>query len=158
MSPPRLLVDAAGMDDLDALLALEQLCYSHPWTARNFETELASPERGRVVALRDPLLLQAAERGIQAYCSFQVVVDELHILNLTVAPALRRRGIGRWLLDLAQDLGRRRGARQAFLEVRSGNQAALGLYRSAGFEYLNTRPAYYSRPREDAIVLHKTDP
>ena len=74
-------------------------------------------------------------------------------MNLAVAPEWRRRGLGRFLLRLARDLGARRGAREAWLEVRSGNRPALALYESLGFAEAGRRQGYYSRPREDALLL-----
>ena len=74
-------------------------------------------------------------------------------MNLTVTPEGRGRGLGRFLLRLAKDLATRRGAREAFLEVRESNLAARALYRSAGFSEVGRRPGYYTRPREDALLL-----
>jgi ribosomal-protein-alanine N-acetyltransferase len=85
-----------------------------------------------------------------------VVADEMHLMNLTVAPAHRGQGLGRFLLDLALTLAARRGGETAWLEVRDGNAAALALYRTAGFEVAGRRPGYYSRPREDALLLRRT--
>jgi [ribosomal protein S18]-alanine N-acetyltransferase len=156
MSRLCLLVDAATEDDLPALLTLERLCHTHPWTEQNFVGEIADPERGRLLALRDLARVGEADRGLRGYCAFQVVVDEMHLVNLVVTPGLRRQGHGRWLLDLALELGGRRGAKAAFLEVRASNEAALALYEAAGFSYLFTRRDYYARPREDAVVLRKS--
>jgi ribosomal protein S18 acetylase RimI-like enzyme len=77
----------------------------------------------------------------------------MHVMNLTVAPELRGRGLGRFLLGLARDLAVRRGALEAYLEVREGNRAARALYRSAGFSEVGRRPGYYTRPPEDALIL-----
>jgi ribosomal-protein-alanine N-acetyltransferase len=151
-----LVVEAAQDTDAEALAALEERCYTHPWTVRHFRDEIARPGRGRVVVLREPRAADDAERGIRAYFAFQVVADEMHLLNLAVAPELRGRGWARWLLRLALVLGRRRGARRALLEVRRSNQPALALYRTAGFRELSVRRNYYRRPQEDALVLEKS--
>jgi ribosomal-protein-alanine N-acetyltransferase len=94
---------------------------------------------------------------IVAYCIAQVVVDELHVHNLLVAPRARGRGLGKRLLALVLDIAARRGARLALLEVRQGNWAALHLYRSLGFTPVGLRRDYYEHPREDALVLRKPD-
>ena len=103
--------------------------------------------------LREPPGAPDRERTLLAFCSFQVVLDELHILDFAVLPERRRQGLGRRLLRRVLELGARRGARVALLEVRSSNQAALGLYRSAGFEVAGVRRGYYSNPSEDALLL-----
>jgi len=143
-----LFVERARTADLEDLLALEERAYSHPWTRRNFEGELASPHA--VV-----LVLRAGGGGLRGYCAFRVVAGEMHLMNLTVDPEVRRRGLGRFLLDLALDLAGRRGAEASFLEVRAGNREAAGLYRTAGFAEVGRRKDYYNRPREDALLLRR---
>lgn len=150
---PPLFVDVASAADLPALLELENRSYSHPWTRRNFEGELAAGQRSVFVVLRAASWASAPDRGLRGYCVFQVVAGEMHIMNLTVAPEGRGQGLGRFLLRLAKDLAARRGAREAFLEVRESNLAARALYRSAGFSEVGRRPGYYTRPQEDALLL-----
>ena len=150
---PALVVEAATRDDLDALIDLERRSYGHPWTRANFEGELAIGEQGWLLVLREAAACSDPERGIRGYCALQVYAGEMHILNLAVAPEWRRRGLGRFLLRLARDMGVRRGASEAFLEVRDGNLPALALYLSQGFTEVGRRPGYYSRPREDALLL-----
>lgn len=147
----------ADEGDLAALVALERECFSHPWTPRQFREEMGDHGRGRLVVLRRPYERDDPGRGIVAYCAFHVVVDELEVLNLAVRPAERGWGTARRLLSLVLDMGARRGARTALLEVRQSNSRALQLYRSFGFQVVATRRGYYSSPREDALVLRKGD-
>jgi ribosomal-protein-alanine N-acetyltransferase len=116
---------------------------------------MADPARGRLVVLRRPD--EQEHRGIVAYGAYEVALDEMHIHTLAVAPSHRRRGLGRRLLARVLDLGARRGALSALLEVRQSNWPALALYRSFGFETLYLRRDYYDHPREDALVLRKPD-
>lgn len=149
------VLEAAGIKDLPALLAIEQQSFTHPWTLCNFEEAMRHPERGRVLVLRAPFEPGNAGRGILAYCAFQVVLDEVYLHDLAVHPAHRGRGLGGRLMRLTLDLAVRRGARTALLEVRPSNGAALRLYRSLGFESIGMRRDYYTDPREDALVLRK---
>jgi len=109
------------------------------------------------VVVRAPLVT-AATGDIAAYCALRVVADEMELLSLAVAPAWRRQGLGRWLTRLALALGARKGARTAFLEVRSGNGPARRLYASLGLEEKGRRVGYYKDPAEDAIVLARALP
>lgn len=156
MRGPALFVDEAGLADVEALTALERLCYTHPWSSHHFRDELGSERAGAVLVLRAPFAAGDPGRGIRAYCAFRLVFDELHVLNLAVAPEYRRQGHGRWLLELALRIGAGRGARRALLEARRSNEEALALYRTMGFEVVSIRRNYYESPREDAIVLEKT--
>jgi ribosomal-protein-alanine N-acetyltransferase len=153
----RLWLDAASVDDLDAIVDLERRSFTHPWSARHFKDAMRSPPRSRVMVLREPFAAEDARRGICAYSVVQAVADEMHVHNLAVDPSYRRRGVGRLLMELVLDWGRRRGARKAFLEVRPSNAAALALYRSLGFRTLSLRRRYYQHPIEDALVLEKPD-
>jgi len=153
VSRPPLVLEAATEDDVEPLVELERRCHSHPWSARNFREELVDPARGRLIVLRAPFDPAAPGRGIVAYCAYQVVAGEMHLLNLTVAPDLRRGGLGGILLRRALEQGARRGAERAFLEVRRSNRAALLLYERHGFVTTAVRRDYYADPREDALLL-----
>jgi ribosomal-protein-alanine N-acetyltransferase len=155
VSAAGLVLERAGDEDLDALVTLERRCFSHPWTPRNFQDEIAG--RGRVVVLRAPPAATSAARGIVAYCVYHVVADEMHVLNLAVHAEHRGRGLARRLLALCFSFGARQGARRALLEVRQSNRAAQRLYSSMGFAQVSVRRNYYSHPREDAMVLEKGD-
>jgi ribosomal-protein-alanine N-acetyltransferase len=157
MTDPPFALEAAEDDDVPALVALERLCFSQPWTARNFRDAMADRERGLVLVLRGAAPPDDAGRGLLAYCSFQTVVDEMHIHNLAVHPARQGRGLGRRLLELSLAVGARRGAERALLEVRQSNWAAQRLYRSLGFQGVAVRRGYYTQPAEDALILEKRD-
>lgn len=148
-----LYLDAATADDLPALVEIERRSFTHPWTEANFREAVADPSRVSTVALREARGAQGST--LVAYCVYQVVADEMHILDLAVDPGHRRQGRARWLLGYALDSARRRGAERAFLEVRRSNEAALALYRSLGFRILAERRQYYREPGEDALVLEK---
>ena len=146
-------VEAAGHDDVEALTSVERRCYTHPWTPRGFREALRRGEQGRVLVARG--FEGGLERGIQAYCVVEMVVDEVHVHNLAVRPESRGSGLARVLLRLALGLAEKRGARVAILEVRESNRPAIELYRSMGFVPVASRRNYYSQPTEDALVLRK---
>jgi ribosomal-protein-alanine N-acetyltransferase len=106
--------------------------------------------------LSDPnglLLVAAGEGEIVGLFSGWLIVDELEIDNVVVAPAYRRQGIGRRLIDEALNAAQERGARSAILEVRASNEAALRLYKNLGFVVVGQRPAYYRNPIEVALLF-----
>jgi ribosomal-protein-alanine N-acetyltransferase len=155
---PAAFVEPAGPDDLEALVALERTCFSHPWTPRNFTSAMADPPRNRVVVLRVPHPGDDPHRGIAAYCVYELAAGEMHVHNLAVHPGVRRGGLGRLLMDVVLQVGAHQGARAALLEVRRSNHAARRLYESLGFSDLGTRRNYYSHPTEDAVVMQKSLP
>jgi ribosomal-protein-alanine N-acetyltransferase len=142
-------LERATAEDVEALVALEAVCHSHPWTPDQMQQEVGYGRPGAVLVLRG-----RQPRGtIRALCVYRVVADEMHILDVAVAPEVRRRGLARWLLGVSMRMAARTGARRALLEVRESNAEARALYESLGFRPLGRRRDYYTRPREDAWVL-----
>lgn len=82
--------------------------------------------------------------------------DDAELIRIAVDTACRRQGIGEQLLDDLLREVRKREIHDIFLEVRSGNEAAIGLYTKAGFVSVGVRRGYYSNPTEDAIIMRYT--
>ena len=141
---PRLVPMAQG--DLDAVMAVESVIYSHPWTRGNFADSLRAGYECRVLRLGPQLL---------GYFVLMVAAGEAHLLNLSIAVAHQRAGHGTALLAQAAELARNLGARSLFLEVRPSNRAAQALYTRFGFRRVAIRRGYYPAHtgREDALVL-----
>ena len=133
--------------DLEGILALDALCFHRPWTREEYERELADPARCYLYVAR------SLDRAIVAYCSFWRIFDEVHINNFAVHPAWRRQGVGRALLAHVLAEAAAFGAPRATLEVRVSNLPAIGLYEAGGFVAAGRRPAYYTHPIEDALIL-----
>lgn len=133
--------------DLDEIVAIERAAFSNPWTRDMYVRELQNPDVSFLYVLRIP------GDGIVAFCSFWLVLDELHINNLAVRGEFRGRGAGTALLEHVLQAGASRGADRATLEVRRSNAPALRLYERLGFTVAATRPNYYVSPPEDALIL-----
>ena len=138
--------------DLDAVLAIEAESFTSPWTREMYVAELAN------VGVSFCYLARDAARQTVGFCSFWRVLDELHVNNLAVAQAYRRRGIGTALMTFVLNEGTRLGAHRATLEVRRSNEAARQLYERLGFLAAGVRRAYYTNPIEDALVLWRERP
>ena len=135
--------------DLDDIIAIEQAAFSNPWTRDMYVRELGNPDVSFLYVLRVP------GTGVVAFCSFWLVLDEVHINNLAVRGDFRGQGLGTVLLGHVIEAGARRGADRATLEVRRSNAPARRLYERLGFEVAATRPNYYVSPPEDALILWK---
>ena len=150
------MTDAVTIDrldpeaDLDAIVEIERASFSMPWTAEMFRWELRNTDVSATYVLR------TADRTIAAFCCVWTVLDELHINNVAVRPALRRRGFAATLLERVMEEATRQGAAKATLEVRRSNIAALRLYDRLGFTVSGVRPNYYSNPVEDALILWRS--
>jgi len=135
--------------DLEEVLTIERQAFDPPWGRIAFEGELEA-------AAAESFVIREPEAGsIAAYIFFRWVADEVHVFRIAVAPAWRRRGMGRELVDHCLKTAVKRGAQAVLLEVRPSNSGALQLYRQFGFRVLATRPAYYADSREAALILHR---
>ncbi len=134
--------------DVAAVAAVEQAAFAFPWSRGNFEDSLKSGHLG--IVLRD------GGNEVAGYLVLMPVVDEMHLLNVTVAPVWQRQGLGRWLLRAAQALTLAHGFGSLLLEVRPSNTGAIALYRRVGFAEIGRRKRYYpaeNNTREDALVM-----
>jgi len=150
--------------DLDEVLSIEQISHAHPWTRGNFSDSLAAghwaycirPEASDINlgSYLDPQVLWA-------YCVLYPAVDELHLLNITVAPKLRRLGIAVRMMKAIEGIAASRKIPRIILEVRPSNIPAITLYQSLGYETIGVRKGYYpadesTGQREDAQVMAKS--
>jgi ribosomal-protein-alanine N-acetyltransferase len=136
------------LGDLDAVLAVERSAYAFPWTRGNFVDSLAAGYRAE--------LLEQDRAGLVGYSLAMAGVDEMHLLNLTVAPAMQGRGHARTLLDALERHCLQLRLPRLWLEVRAGNAGARRLYMRRGFVEAGLRRGYYPAAkgqREDAVVM-----
>jgi ribosomal-protein-alanine N-acetyltransferase len=137
------------IDDLDAVLAIEQQAFTMPWSRAMFVSELTTTRQAHLLLAR----VGAGAGEAVGYIGYRVVLDEMHIVLVAVHPDWRRRGIARTMLLEAMEQARRASCTKATLEVRVSNTAAQQLYYRLGFAPVGTRPRYYRRPTEDALIL-----
>jgi len=150
--------------DLDSVLAIEAVSHIHPWTKGNFSDSLAAGHWAYCVRpqLADVVKGSYLDSGILwAYCILFPAVDELHLLNITVSPKLRRLGIGVKMMNAIEGVAVQQNMPRIILEVRPSNESALQLYQSLGYEQIGSRKNYYpvdavNGLREDALVLAKS--
>jgi ribosomal-protein-alanine N-acetyltransferase len=132
--------------DLLDVFRIEQASFPQPWPFSAFEGFLDAP--GFLVALDDD--------GVVGY----VVADTVpnhgrplgHVKDIAVRPDRRGEGIGATLLERALSILAGEGTSRVKLEVRTGNEEAIRLYRGFGFSHHHTVPRYYD-DGEDALVM-----
>ena len=130
---------------IDQIAALERECFSTPWSETMLSDALFDPQASFIVA-------DDGEGNILGYAGLHVVLDEGYIDNIAVHPDARRHGVASALLDVYCRFG---AANLAFLtlEVRASNEPAIALYRKHGFEEAGRRKDYYTKPKEDAVIM-----
>jgi ribosomal-protein-alanine N-acetyltransferase len=132
---------------LDAVLRLEQQAYAHPWQRANFCDALKYGYQAQLLM---------ADQTLLGYFVAMTGVDEVHLLNISVAPEYQRQGWARVMFDALAIWARGQGAETLWLEVRVGNQRAIEVYQAQGFRRVSERKSYYPAAngrREDALVM-----
>lgn len=152
--------------DLDAVLDIESVSHIHPWTRKNFSDSLAAAHWS--YCIRPTLAKEDIAPGtfldsqvLWAYCILYPAVDELHLLNITVSPKLRKLGLGARIMRAIEGVAAQQKMYRIILEVRPTNEPAFALYKKLGFEQIGIRKGYYPANsetgiREDAIVMAKS--
>ena len=134
-------------DRLDEVLRVEVRAYASPWSRTNFLDALHSGYQAQMLV---------ADGYLLGYFVAMKGVDEVHLLNITVAPEYQQQGWSRLLLDALALWARGQGAQWLWLEVRVGNARAIRVYEAHGYRRVGLRKGYYpagTGQREDAIVM-----
>jgi ribosomal-protein-alanine N-acetyltransferase len=139
-----------GLEDLQAVEAIERRSYQTPWSRSMFAGELAKATG---------LSLGAFVGGrLRAYLIVARYVDAWHVMNIAVDVDSRRRGIAQRMLEELFEITTRDGTRGYTLEVRVSNVGAIRLYERLGFLASGVRRGYYTDNREDALIMWRHPP
>ena len=143
------MIEIRPMDQthIAQIAELEKICFSDPWSEASIASELSNPLSCWLVAVE-------GER-LAGYIGSQTVMGESDMMNVAVAPDYRRQGVGEKLILTLVDILKAQGSHWLMLEVRQSNAPARALYEKLGFAEVGRRKNYYSKPREDALILRK---
>jgi len=145
---PSLILRDAVVEELEAIVAIERVCFSDPWSVASFRQLLGATTAHFRVATRDEVVV--------GYAVATLIGEEAELANIAVTPEARRLGVGARLLDDLLAITDHPLGATVYLEVRASNAPAQLLYRSRGFESVGVRKGYYARPEEDAVVMRRT--
>lgn len=131
--------------DLNEVCAIEQETFSEPWSKEDFLKSLLDEKNGYLVAEIDGKVV--------GYCGFWGIAGEGDIYNVAVKKEYRKQQIGISLLKKLIEIGTSQDITAFTLEVRSSNVPAICLYETLGFERAGVRKDFYSKPKEDAVIM-----
>jgi len=139
-------IDHMRVEHLPEIIEIEKKVFPSPWSEDVFLQELHSISVSRsFVAL--------ADGRVVGYEIAWFVEEEIHLVNIAVAPDVQKQGIGSRLLEHLIETGMEEGRKLITLEVRVSNVGAQALYRSFFFETVGIRERYYSDDKEDAVLM-----
>lgn len=132
--------------DLASVEEMETFCFQDSWSARILEEGLDSRF--------DWFWVWESETGMVAgYCNLRILAGEGELMRIAVRPEFRGHGLGRELMEVLVVFAREQGVKSVSLEVRTGNETAINLYKTYGFQTEGLRKDYYSHPTEDALIM-----
>ena len=132
-------------DDIPAILKIEQISFSTPWSKESFLNEIYKKYAFSKVAV--------FEGNIIGYICTNYLLHESHILNLAVHPDFWRRGVATILMNESIRELKEKGCVFMYLEVRISNTGAQRFYERFGFKIETIRKKYYGNPDEDALLM-----
>jgi [ribosomal protein S18]-alanine N-acetyltransferase len=147
LSPQEASFEPMRADDLAQVMMIEREAYLWPWSEGNIRDSINQGYCCQILRSGDDLL---------GYFVAMLGVQEVHLLNITVAPEHQRQGWARVMLDALHEWAHTQGAQWVWLEVRVSNERALAIYEHYGFRRVGMRKAYYpldGLQREDAVVM-----
>lgn len=134
------------VEDIPAVVALDQISFSLPWPERSFRFELTNNPASRC-------WVAEVDGRIVGMIVNWLLVDEVHVATIATHPDYRRQGIAKKLLAHSLRYMSGEGALSSFLEVRESNAGAREMYRKFGYEETGRRKAYYKDNNEDAVLM-----
>lgn len=75
-------------EDMDAVLIVENACFTDPWSRKSFEDSLNEPSAHLLV------MAEEVKEEVAGYCCLYHALDEGEIVNVAVAPEYRQKGYG----------------------------------------------------------------
>jgi [ribosomal protein S18]-alanine N-acetyltransferase len=149
--------------DMRAVMSLEAISHSHPWTQGQFLDSLTAGHWAYCIRPEMTVKAEPASNlpALWGYCILYPAVDELHLLNITIDPLLRRHGIGSRVMQAIEGIATQQKMSRIILEVRPSNIPAVKLYERMGYAIIGVRRGYYpadevTGKREDAGVMAKS--
>ena len=148
MTDDQLTFRPMTLDDIDAVMLLEEAVYPFPWTKRIFKD---------CIRVGYDCWLALFQNTVVAHAVISVAAGESHMLNLSVTSDLQGKGIGKQFVQFLINIARNKQAEIMMLEVRASNVRAINCYNSAGFNEIGSRKDYYPAPngKEDALLFAK---
>jgi ribosomal-protein-alanine N-acetyltransferase len=141
----KLIIRNMQENDIPAILEIEQISFTAPWSIQDFLNEMYKKNALSKVAVFDG--------NITGYICVNYHLHESHILNLAVHPDFRRQGVASTLMDEAIRELNKKGCAFMYLKVRASNTGAQRFYELLGFKVESIRKKYYGNPDEDALIM-----
>ncbi len=138
-------------EDISQVVEIEKQAFPTPWSSYAFSCELADNDFAYYLIVTT----EESPAEVLGYGGMWIILDEVHITNIAIAPTSRGKRLGEFLLRGMFSLAMQKKALRMTLEVRASNHIAQKLYTKMGFTAAGVRPGYYADTNEDALIMWK---
>ena len=136
-------------NDVSQIAQIEKMVFTSPWSEAAFRSEL----KDNGIALYLVLADEKEPDEVLGYGGIWKIFDEGHITNIAIRPDVQGKKLGKMLLHAMVQWGWANDLSHMTLEVRTGNEKAINLYKKTGFKEAGLRKGYYDEGKEDALVM-----
>lgn len=137
----------AVFQDIEAMAALDALCFGRAWSAASYEAELGGD---KVITY---VLAENEAGNVVGLAGIAYIAGEAEINRVAVEPLYRARGIAGHMVEMLIEDAENRHISNITLEVREANRSAIGLYKMQGFKVEGRRKGYYAETGENALIM-----
>lgn len=136
-------------DNYSQAFQIQLSCHTHPWSEAVFTDCLSQPY------FAYQLLDSTSNGQAIGYYVGLAVAGEATLMDIGLGIAQRGKGLSQALMNHFINQCENHQCREAWLEVRESNEVAIGLYEKLGFEWIETRNAYYPTEsgRENGLIM-----
>jgi len=147
-------------EDLKDVVLIEKRVFKDPWSYRFFKLLLRDLKNYMVTLKLDSEIIgYGGYHLLKTNSNFlntpKLYKNIIHLINIAIKPEYQRKGYGTFLLNKLLTSGAKAGAEYCYLEVRPSNIPATSFYKKAGFKIIGVIEDYYTKCREDALVMGK---
>ena len=132
-------------EDIKLIAELEARTFSDAWTENGVKETFEQTQAFITVA--------EVDGRFAGYCIIYYVMDEAEIARIATNEAVRRRGVGKGLLNHTCECCREKQIERLLLDVRESNEGAIAFYTNYGFQIGGIRKGFYEMPKEDAVLM-----
>lgn len=145
-----MIIRKAEEKDVPKIAELEKICFNDPWSEESVRYDVSKNKLSFY-------LVAEIDGYVAGYMGIWNILDEGHITNVAVDPRYRRRHIASAMIEIMLEVTGESGIKRHTLEVRTGNDKAIALYKKYGFDITAVRPGYYEDNGENAFIMWREE-
>ncbi len=126
------LIKKATIKDLEKIHRIEKEVQIEPWSKISILSFLKAGQH-----IYFWCLFHKKNKRLLGYICFQLIFDELYILNISISKKWQNKGFGSIILGYLYQYAQIKDIKRIVLDVHKINQCAISFYIKCGFKFAN---------------------